>query len=600
MSVRRLRFAMFAAVLVAASAVLGATPPLAWKQTRGLEGGPVFDLAVDPHDADVVFARGPGGLLVTRNGGESWESRRGPGKSDPPIALSLDSTGSELRLQISTGWVGSVDGGRIWRAVPAPEMAPDVPWEVRESQALVGAQLYASPADAQRVFAVGDHVVKVSRDGGRTFVAGVAAPGQESGFSDRLLPDSRDPNAIVMATREGIFRSADAGASWQPATGVGPGRRDGWSHILQHPLNVGWLYVAEPAALLRSKDAGRTWMRIGTSPDSHVHSLAIAPTAPNRIYASSWRGLHRSDDEGRSWRSINGGAAVAMVNHLAADPSAPLSVYAPAINRLYHSADGGASWQPIDTAVEDTWFGAVTFDTGAPGTIYLGSGKGTCRSVDGGRSWARFGPPDVRAVAVDPQRRGTLYGVNSLDMPLVSQNDGARWDALSPRLPIDRAIELADATQLGQAPFLFADLAAAQAFIKAKLPASYNRSGMVRAPLTGAVAASDKRCRYLAWVGGFVSRTEDGGATWVTSEAFANKHINALAVHPRNPRCVFAATHDDTVWMSLDGARTWRDVGDGVRDLPYSNLLLLPTTPCIALISTRGLGVFRAELPATP
>jgi photosystem II stability/assembly factor-like uncharacterized protein len=56
-----------------------------------------------------------------------------------------------------------------------------------------------------------------------------------------------------------------------------------------------------------------------------------------------------------------------------------------------------------------------------------------------------------------------------------------------------------------------------------------------------------------------VYRSDDGGQMWqATSEGIENSPINALALDPREPRRLYAGAADGTLYLSDDGASSWR------------------------------------------
>jgi photosystem II stability/assembly factor-like uncharacterized protein len=58
---------------------------------------------------------------------------------------------------------------------------------------------------------------------------------------------------------------------------------------------------------------------------------------------------------------------------------------------------------------------------------------------------------------------------------------------------------------------------------------------------------------------GHVARSEDGGASWRTPSlpAPANSTVWNFAVHPADPRLVYASTVSGQVFRSTDGGTTW-------------------------------------------
>jgi len=56
-----------------------------------------------------------------------------------------------------------------------------------------------------------------------------------------------------------------------------------------------------------------------------------------------------------------------------------------------------------------------------------------------------------------------------------------------------------------------------------------------------------------------VSRSDDGGATWSTaSQGLAATDVASLALDPRQPSRLFALARSGAVYLSEDGADSWR------------------------------------------
>lgn len=70
-----------------------------------------------------------------------------------------------------------------------------------------------------------------------------------------------------------------------------------------------------------------------------------------------------------------------------------------------------------------------------------------------------------------------------------------------------------------------------------------------------AVDPSNAKVMYVAMRDG-IYRSDNGGATW---KAVANgpKNVAAIAVNPKKPSEVYAATMDGTIVRSTDGGAQW-------------------------------------------
>lgn len=193
---------------------------------------------------------------------------------------------------------------------------------------------------------------------------------------DRFLgsghPDLRDDLPPFL----GLIRSGDAGRSWDSVSLSGTAD----FHVLEsHGRNVygfGSDWETRDEQLLASRDGGRRWQK-RTVPESLI-GLAIRPERPSAIIVSSQRGLHSSQDNGKSWRSIDGPAG------LLAWPSID-RLYLLGVNgALRVSADAGHSWQDLGDAGGEP----AAFEAHGPSDLYAALHDGTIKySTDAGSTW---------------------------------------------------------------------------------------------------------------------------------------------------------------------------------------------------------------------
>ena len=140
---------------------------------------------------------------------------------------------------------------------------------------------------------------------------------------NKIVVDPHDPNILVVCTqrailsidfKSGIYKSEDGGESWQETyTSENP-----IQDTIYTPGDFNTLYAAENSVgVLKSKDAGDTWQlsNQGMVPNNGFFSgrieLAIAPTKPNRIFASvegflsgSGSDLYISSNRGKKWSIV--------------------------------------------------------------------------------------------------------------------------------------------------------------------------------------------------------------------------------------------------------------------------------------------------------
>jgi photosystem II stability/assembly factor-like uncharacterized protein len=267
-----------------------------------------------------------------------------------------------------------------------------------------------------------------------------------------------------IAQGTGLYRSRDAGHTWQPI-GLEDSQQIG--RILVDPANpdivlaaaLGHPYGAnETRGVFRSTDGGASWQRtLYRNADTGAIDLAFEPGNARVVYAALWQtrrppwsvyppssgpggGLYKSQDGGVSWVELAAHGLPAQPGRIGIGvaPSRPQRVYTlidAAAGGLYRSDDAGASWTRV-SADPRIWkrgwyFGGVTVDPTDPDVVYV-CNTGVHRSTDGGRTFSPVkgapGGDDYHELWIDPrdpQRR--ILGVDQ--GAVVTLNAGATWSS---------------------------------------------------------------------------------------------------------------------------------------------------------------------------
>ena len=152
--------------------------------------------------------------------------------------------------------------------------------------------------------------------------------------------DPSNPNVIWVGTGEnvggrhvgygdGVYKSMDGGKSWK---NMGLKKSEHISEIIVHPDNSDVVYVASQGplwssggdrGLFKTQDGGKTWNKVlGGSEWTGVTDIMMDSRHPNIIYAATWdrhrtvamymgggpgSGIHRSDDNGNTWKKLTNG-----------------------------------------------------------------------------------------------------------------------------------------------------------------------------------------------------------------------------------------------------------------------------------------------------
>ncbi|MEU1127334.1 1,4-beta-glucanase, partial [Streptomyces sp. NPDC005899] len=215
-----------------------------------------------------------------------------------PVAVSAD--GAAL-LWSFVHWDGtkypahrSVDGGATWAEVTTfPRGGTPV------ADPLDPARFYVYDTDTGTVFR--------STDGGATFTAGASRlPSGDTQFRIAAAP-GRSGDLWLSAKERGLLRSTDGGLTFAPVAGcpasyaLGFGRAKGSGrHAYPAVFQTGRVPAThDEVAVLRSDDAGRTWVRIND--DSHRWGwtgevITGDPRVHGRVYlGTNGRGIQYAD-----------------------------------------------------------------------------------------------------------------------------------------------------------------------------------------------------------------------------------------------------------------------------------------------------------------
>ena len=104
-------------------------------------------------------------------------------------------------------------------------------------------------------------------------------------------------------------------------------------------------------SIMRSEDNGQTWARVGPrrgfAYEASVRCIAMHPKQHNILFASTEKGLYRSDDKGANWQYVDSALNGQYVWVIAFDPVNPDNMFVgtgtPMPALLFRSKDGGRS-----------------------------------------------------------------------------------------------------------------------------------------------------------------------------------------------------------------------------------------------------------------
>lgn len=328
-----------------------------------------------------------------------------------------------------------------------------------------------------------------------------------------------DPARFYFGAADGgLFRTTDAGVTWQPLFDRYGSASVGALALAPSDPKVIWVGtgqvhqrwdIVSGDGVYRSTDGGETFTNVGLRETRHIGRIWVDPRRADTALVAALghvfgpneeRGVFRSEDGGKNWKKV-----------------------------LYKDADTGAADLAADPAQPDTIYASLWQVRRHPWLDYfqppIGPGSGIWKSSDAGRSWAPVGGQGL------PQR---ALGRIAL---AVGPNTGAR-----------RVYASVDAPEVGGL-YRSDDGGATWAHANADRSLAGSYMNMV---------ATDPRDPDIVWaMGRSIRRSSDGGKTFTFFKgAPGGDDYHFLWIDPTDPRRMVTGADQGAV-VTSNGGKSW-------------------------------------------
>lgn len=297
---------------------------------------------VHPADPSLVFAGTKDGVWRSTDGGASFRRAGIPGSGCQIWSL-LASDGDPDRMYAGASPIGvyrSDDRGETWRLLPDPNI-PERCTGPFDSRVMRLAQRPGRPDEIYAALEIAGAMR--TTDGGQTWQDLGGDLVRLSGLPhlrSRIVQDETDAEGMLDAHAVAISPAS-------PDTPV----------------------IALRMGLFRTGDAGRSWedMEVGRfSPTTYARDIKVSPHDPKTLYAalsvaaaSHDGGVYRSRDAGLTWDRFDKVQVHGTIMSVGLHPADPDQVYLAARydGEVFGTRDGGATWDamPLPGPVQDIY-----------------------------------------------------------------------------------------------------------------------------------------------------------------------------------------------------------------------------------------------------
>lgn len=441
--------------------------------------------------------------------------------------------------------------------------------------------------------------------------------------------------AMVEAEEGGLFRSDDAGRSWQRVNDERKLRQRAWyySRLTADPADPDMVYVLN-VGLHRSKDGGRTFSGVSTGHSDH-HDLWIAPEDPQRMIVGDDGGAEVSLDRGATWSTLYN-QPTAQFYRVAADDQFPYRLYGGQQDNSTVSIPSRTTGYGIE---REDWYSVGGCESG-----WVAAHPKDLKIVFAGCYLGYLSRIDLRT---QQQREVTVYPDNAIghgaegmkhrfqwNFPIVfskhdstalyaagnrlfrSTDDGQSWTAVSPDLTRNDPTKLGpsggpitkDNTSVEYYCTIFAlsespkqagvwwagsddgrihvtrDGCATWTDVTPKGLPEWSQINAIDASPHDAGTAYVSVVRYkLDDFAPYIYVTRDYGRSWnrITAGLPTNSFVRVVREDPVREGLLFAGT-ETGVWVSFDRGQRWQSLQRNLPTVPVTDLLVKGDDVCIA------------------
>jgi photosystem II stability/assembly factor-like uncharacterized protein len=551
-------------------------------------------IVIDPNDPKNMFVaawnaqmpNSDGDLFRSKDAGKTWEIVADlHGKS--LRALSIAAANSKILVAGALdGIYRSHDGGQNWERI-----SPENHAEIKNIESIA-----VDPANPDVIYAGTWHLPWKTEDGGKSWHNIKKGVIEDSDVFSIVIDQAQPANLFISAC-SGIYRSESAGELFRKIQGIPYSARR--TRMLQmDPADHNVVYAGTTEGLWKTADSGATWKHMAGS-NIVINDVLVDPRRPSHVLLATDRsGVLASDDGGVTFTASNRGFTHRQTAALLVDRNDSSLIYAGLLSDkefggVFVSHDAGQSWKQLSDGLDgrDVFLLRQANDN----SIIAGTDRGIFQLKPGALAWiartpvaSPAEPPAAGKKQIHPTPASELNTrITALDATdkrwfaatatalFTSTDSGDTWTKEDlPGVPGPTSISVAGKMMaIANRYAITVSVNGGESWLPATKPLDPEF-------VINSVAIDALGDIWLASRAGLF-RSTDAGDSWKKITTLRLSNILSIQFDAENHRMLVVSGSSTNIFESSDNGRTWMSISTGwaLRNLRLARGRLLGTTP---------------------
>lgn len=369
-----------------------------------------------------------------------------------------------------------------------------------------------------------------------------------------------DSNYIYIATYDGgAYKSLDEGEQWNEINNGFP-----YDYLTALEINLGGDLFAgiDGEGIYRSSDAGGSWEFVSSDITStHGYSLFINN---GHIFAGiSGGGIYRSTDNGNSWTRIKSGLEMGGYPVFAVNQQNEIYVWVSANFGIFKSIDNGDNWIELNRGYSGLFYDINDMIFDFSDNLYAATDNGVFLSNDDTDTWIEVsnglpGYASVNNLCIDANN--VFYAGCWSSGVFYSTDMGNNWIELNTGLDNNSIYVLS----INENRNLFAGTSRNGVYRRRNFNDQWQQKtiGITNTYITGLASQNDSI--YAGTYYGSIYLSHDKGENWKEIYKAPDNLGSINDIMVSNLGHIFISREHRGIWRSEDGGNNWIDCNNGI------------------------------------